>query len=327
MIHIITSFYISNLESGKNGERNIELQNALNNNLSNPLIDTVHLYVDNNEALEYILSLNNPKIVIISVGSQPLYSDLFNYANKELNDKICMVTNSDIYLHKCDIEILNKLNEPNVVFAMTRYEHDLSCLQIYRFYGSHDSFIFKSPINIDIDCIQHNQNVLGSENVVCYELRKNNNILFNPCYQIRIVHLHLSQVRNPRNRINQTRSSWCRPNIILTDNDKISVIISTYNNFQSLLNMIKSVKNQTYKNIEIIVVNNCSTEQEYYDYDWSGNNIIITHLKELFNGPQHNLGIELSTGKYVTLCTDTDYWFPKKLETQLNEMIKTVNQN
>ena len=234
-----------------------------------------------------------------------------------------MITNSDIYLHKCDMDVLNKLNTSNIVFAMTRYEHDFSCLQIHRFYGSHDSFIFKSPVNIDIDSIQHNQNVLGSENVVCYELRKNNVTIHNPCYQIIIVHLHVSAVRNPRSRINQSRSSWCRPNIILTDSDKISVIISTHNKFSSLLNMIKSVKNQTYKNLEIIVVNNCSTEQEYYDYDWNGNNIIIIILKEQLNGHQYNLGIDLSTGKYITLSTDTDYWFPKKLELQLNQMIKT----
>ena len=57
--------------------------------------------------------------------------------------------------------------------------------------------------------------------------------------------------------------------------DKVSVVIPTYNRFKYLLNTIQSVKEQTYKNIEIIVVNDCSTEQEYYNYDWEKNNIII----------------------------------------------------
>ncbi len=49
---------------------------------------------------------------------------------------------------------------------------------------------------------------------------------------------------------------------------KVSVIIPTYNRFSCLLNAIKSVKNQTYKNIEIIVVNDCSTEQNYSEFNF-----------------------------------------------------------
>jgi len=331
-IHIVTSFYISNFESGKNNDRNNELQTCLKNNLDHPLIEKVHLFIDNTEALEYIQKLNNPKIVIISVGVKPLYSDLFDYANTKLNDKICMITNSDIYLHKYDINVLNKLNNSNIVFALSRYEYDFSCIQIENFVGSHDSFLFRSPVNIDIDSIKHYQNVLGSENVVCYELRKNNITIHNPCYQIRIVHLHNSSLRNTGNRINQKRSSTCRPEILLTDEEKVSVVITTYNNFQSLLCTIKSIQNQTYKNIEIIVVNHFSTESEYYNYDWTKNNLIIIHCEKnktqnskntSSGGYQKNLGIEVSTGKYIAFCKDTDIWFPKKIQLQLNSMIKT----
>jgi glycosyltransferase involved in cell wall biosynthesis len=45
--------------------------------------------------------------------------------------------------------------------------------------------------------------------------------------------------------------------------DKISIIIPTYNRFNYLLNTIKSIKKQTYSNIEIIVVNDKSTQKEY----------------------------------------------------------------
>ena len=61
--------------------------------------------------------------------------------------------------------------------------------------------------------------------------------------------------------------------------DKVSIIIPTYNRFNFLLNTIKSVKEQTYKNIEIIVINDCSTQKEYYEYNFD-NDIIIINLKE-----------------------------------------------
>ena len=104
------------------------------------------------------------------------------------------------------------------------------------------------------------------------------------------------------------------------ENDLVSVIIPTFNRFSYLLNTIESVKNQTYKNLEIIVVNDKSTETEYYNYDWDSNNIKIIHLdsntKQIFGyacaGYVRNKGIEKSSGKYIAFCDDDDIWFPKK---------------
>ena len=47
---------------------------------------------------------------------------------------------------------------------------------------------------------------------------------------------------------------------------KISVIIPTYNRFKYLLKALESVRNQTYKNIEIIIVNDGSSQEEYYNH-------------------------------------------------------------
>lgn len=114
--------------------------------------------------------------------------------------------------------------------------------------------------------------------------------------------------------------------------DKVSVIIPSFNRFNFLLNTIKSIKHQTYTNIEIIVVNDCSTEKEYYEYDWKGNDIFIIHLKENSKskfgfacpgGYQRNYGIEISSGKYIAFCDDDDFWFPKKIDLQINAMKKT----
>ena len=128
-----------------------------------------------------------------------------------------MITNSDIYIAECDKTVLEKLNDNNTVFALTRYEYDMSCPQITYFCGSHDCFIFKSPINFmnRINNINHVQHVWGSENVVLYELINNNIIIYNPCYQIKIVHLHRSELREiDRIRINESRSHIVNPSIL-----------------------------------------------------------------------------------------------------------------
>ena len=114
--------------------------------------------------------------------------------------------------------------------------------------------------------------------------------------------------------------------------DKVSVIVPTYNRFKYLLNTIKSIKEQTYKNIEIIVVNDCSSEKDYYHYNWKENDINIIHLeinsKSKFGfacpgGYQRNFGIDIATGKYIAFCDDDDIWFPKKIELQINAMKET----
>jgi teichuronic acid biosynthesis glycosyltransferase TuaG len=106
----------------------------------------------------------------------------------------------------------------------------------------------------------------------------------------------------------------------------VSVIVPTFNRFKFLLNTIQSIKSQTYANIEIIVVNDCSTEKEYYEYNWDG--IHIIHLdkrsKDICGFPcaayVRNKGIEKSKGKYIAFCDDDDIWFPSKIELQLKAM-------
>jgi glycosyltransferase involved in cell wall biosynthesis len=114
--------------------------------------------------------------------------------------------------------------------------------------------------------------------------------------------------------------------------DLVSVIIPTFNRFKFLLNTIQSIRSQTYSNIEIIVVNDCSIEKEYYEYNWEKIGVKIIHLeknsKEIFGfacpgGYQRNFGINIANGKYIAFCDDDDVWFPSKIELQLDAMKRT----
>lgn len=108
----------------------------------------------------------------------------------------------------------------------------------------------------------------------------------------------------------------------------VSVVIPTYNRFRYLMNTIQSVKDQTYKNTEIIVVNDCSTEQAYKECDWASLGVYIIHLEENskkilgYGCAAHvrNKGIERCVGEYVAFCDDDDIWFPDKLELQITAL-------
>ena len=109
--------------------------------------------------------------------------------------------------------------------------------------------------------------------------------------------------------------------------EKVSVIIPTYNRFKFLLRTIDSIKKQTYKNIEIIIVNDRSTEKEYYEHKFDSDIIIINNKKnskDIFGygcpGYIRNLGIQKATGDYIAFCDDDDIWFSTKIEIQLREM-------
>ena len=104
--------------------------------------------------------------------------------------------------------------------------------------------------------------------------------------------------------------------------DLISIIIPTYNRFNFLLRALESVKNQTYKNIEIIIINDKSDDENYYSYDFKPARII--HLekntKEMFGKPSagyvRSIGMQNATGQYLAFLDDDDYWMPEKLEKQ-----------
>lgn len=99
----------------------------------------------------------------------------------------------------------------------------------------------------------------------------------------------------------------------------LSVIIPTYNRGSLILNSVTSVLNQTYKNIELIVVDDCSTDNTE-EILKSINDSRIKYVKLEKNSGAciaRNKGIELSTGKFIAFNDSDDLWITTKLEKQL----------
>jgi len=107
----------------------------------------------------------------------------------------------------------------------------------------------------------------------------------------------------------------------------VSVIIPSYNRFKFLNNAVDSVKQQTYKNIEIIVINDGSDEEEYYTSNFSKNVKVINlekNQKTIYGfgpGSIRNYGTDKASGEYLAFLDDDDIWLPNKLSVQIENML------
>ncbi len=105
----------------------------------------------------------------------------------------------------------------------------------------------------------------------------------------------------------------------------VSVIIPTYKRAEKLSRAIESVLNQTFHNLEIIVVDDNSNDDAFRKsteiiMQKFSNNPKVIYLKHSINkngSAARNTGIKYSTGMYVAFLDDDDYFLPTKIEKQV----------
>jgi len=107
----------------------------------------------------------------------------------------------------------------------------------------------------------------------------------------------------------------------------VSVIIPYYNRAETLPRTLDSVRSQTFTDLEIILVNDGSTdqsEQVVEEYIRRYPDIRVKHISQLNTGPSgaRNSGIRISDGKYLAFLDSDDAWEPNKLEIQVEYMEK-----
>lgn len=105
----------------------------------------------------------------------------------------------------------------------------------------------------------------------------------------------------------------------------VSVIIPTFNRRDTIGRSIRSVLNQTYKKIELIIVDDASTDDT---------ELVVNAIKDdrvhyyKLNRRQgacvaRNVGIENATGEFIAFQDSDDEWLNNKLEVQLDTLVKT----
>lgn len=107
------------------------------------------------------------------------------------------------------------------------------------------------------------------------------------------------------------------------ENIKVSIVTPTYNSSEYIEKTINSILAQTHQNFEIIVVDDCSTDntvalvQKCYD----NRIIILQNEKNMGAAYSRNQAIATASGDYIAFLDGDDVWLPFKLEQQLNFMI------
>ena len=106
----------------------------------------------------------------------------------------------------------------------------------------------------------------------------------------------------------------------------VSIITPTYNSQMFLEQTIDSIVNQTYKNWELIIVDDASSDNTV--------NIINNYVSEFKNihliqneinlgaGVARNKGIQAAKGDFIAFLDSDDLWNPNKLKVQIKYMIK-----
>ena len=106
------------------------------------------------------------------------------------------------------------------------------------------------------------------------------------------------------------------PNSI-AETDLVSVIVPVYNCENTLEEAVESILNQTYKNLEIILVNDGSTDTSLSiieSYKQKHSNIIAVDKPNGGVSSARNAGLAVSTGEYVCFCDADDKYYPNFVE-------------
>jgi glycosyltransferase involved in cell wall biosynthesis len=99
---------------------------------------------------------------------------------------------------------------------------------------------------------------------------------------------------------------------------KVSVIIPVYNGQEYIAATLETVFAQTFRDFEVIVVDDGSTDRTEAILERFGDKISL--LKNSHRGPasSRNLGLEVSRGSLIAFLDSDDLWLPKKLERQVS---------
>ncbi len=186
-----------------NSNRDFEYKTCIRENLNCGSLEKIIVFISD-ETSE--LGFESEKVEIIKLKERPTFKFLFEWANQNYLNQICIIGNTDIIFDN-SLEILNETDLENQFLALTRWDLFTENNQWYvRFFNhpwrgeitmgmlSQDSWIFKTPIQVD-DRSNFLMGKPGCDNrvvAIYHELGYN---VKNPSRKIITKHLHTTNYR------------------------------------------------------------------------------------------------------------------------------------
>lgn len=186
----------------QNQQRDLEYLTSITENINCIQIDRIYVFISDDS----ILSINSPKIEIVKLDKRPSFKFLFEWANENLPNEKCIISNTDIFFDDT-LKHFSDFNLTNQFIALTRwdlvpyngglgiqfYNHpwrgDITTGQL-----SQDSWIFETPIKIDERC-DFLMGKPGCDNRIVQIMHENGYEVKNPSSKIITKHIHLTNHR------------------------------------------------------------------------------------------------------------------------------------
>lgn len=105
---------------------------------------------------------------------------------------------------------------------------------------------------------------------------------------------------------------------------KVSVVIPVYNRSGIIASTLDSIVAQTHKNIEVIIVDDCSSDSDELQLKLSQYDLNIKYIRHATNmhgGAARNTGIDAARGEYIAFLDSDDTWSPNKVEMCLSRVV------
>lgn len=278
---------------------------------------------------------NYEKIIYhdVDVLFQETQLDLLDYVN---TDSIALVKSKDLRVEHNFFELIPEYNmfEPMyssglIVLSDRLKKHSEICSWCYRKikeYNSKMKYCDQGILNLLIQEYQLKVNEIDSHRFQCHPLDEDY------VKDATIIHSYGSrkfwndeEYKKKFPEWIENYKEWKKIQFSSKDeNPLVSVLMSTYNRYDFLKEAVESILNQTYSNLELIVVLEFCENQEKIEQilnSYHDKRIKIIKNKEKLGFPRSlNIGFDLAKGKYVARMDDDDISLPERLEKQVEFM-------
>lgn len=102
--------------------------------------------------------------------------------------------------------------------------------------------------------------------------------------------------------------------------NKVSIVVPVYNGEKYIEKCINSILKQTYKNVELIIINDGSVDKTKKILDKYSDSIIVINKKNTGVSDSRNVGIDKATGDYIMFCDADDWLCDDTIEIAVNKI-------